>query len=108
MKYTTHKLPTADLDPNSASSGQKFGEAGQELALERGESVEALRNEQDSSQNELEQELLSHADGVTDEPDTSASAADHKEAVRASNRLAKTPGDADEAESKNPARSIDR
>jgi hypothetical protein len=49
MKYTTHKLPTADLDPNSASSGQKFGEAGQVLALERGESVEALRNEQDSS-----------------------------------------------------------
>jgi hypothetical protein len=69
MKYTTHKLPTAGLDPNSKISGQEFGEAGQELSLERGESIELLKAEQDSSLNELEQELLAHADGVTDELD---------------------------------------
>jgi hypothetical protein len=78
MKYTTHKLPTADLDPNSKTSGQDFGEAGQELALERGESVEALRSEQNTSLNELEQELLSHADGVVDELDKPAKPATDK------------------------------
>ena len=67
MKYTTHKLPTAEIEPNSESSGQEFGEAGQELALERGESIEGLQHDQDSSLNEIEQELLSHVDGVVDE-----------------------------------------
>jgi hypothetical protein len=73
MKYTTHKLPTAGLDPNSQTSGQEFGEAGQERSLERGEAIELLQGEQDSSLNELEQELLSHADGVTEELDQSSS-----------------------------------
>ena len=67
MKYTTHKLPTAEVDQNSETSGQKFGEAGQELALERGESVEALQGNQEDSPNELEQELLWHVDGLVDE-----------------------------------------
>jgi hypothetical protein len=73
MKYTTHKLPTAEIDRNGKTSGQKFGEAGQELSLERGESIEDLQNDQDSSLNEIEQELLYHADGSVAELEKPAS-----------------------------------
>ena len=84
MKYTTHKLPMAKLDPNSQTSGQEFGVAGKEPSLERGDSVDVLQldnqqDEQNSSQSELEQELLSHADGVVDELDEAASVGNHDE-----------------------------
>ena len=77
MKYTTHKLPLAELDPNSNTSGREFGEVGQALALERGETVETLKGEHNSSLNELEQALLSRADGVLDELDEPASDSNH-------------------------------
>ena len=78
MKYTTHKLPTAEIESEGETSGQEFGEAGQELSLERGESIEGLQNDQDSSLNEIEQELLAHADGVVDELDEPAGVSNHE------------------------------
>jgi hypothetical protein len=107
MNYPTHNMPSAGLDSNT-ETGQKFGEAGQELALERGESIEVLQNEQDRSLSELEQELLFHVDGVIDEIDTSATAADKKDAGSRSDPAPKTLGGLDEVESKNPVRSINR
>jgi hypothetical protein len=82
VKYTTHTLPMAELEPNRKTSGEKFGDSGQERALERGDFVDTLQPdplqpEQNSSQNELEQELLSHTDRVVDEFYESSSASTH-------------------------------
>ena len=128
MNDPIHEPPAVGFDSKHKTSGQVFGEAGQGLALERGESVEPelteltelterhAHTERDSSQDELEQQLLSHTDGITEELDESSNPANHAAnrdddgfdgAAGVANRAARKHDDFEEIKSVVPDRSTE-